>query len=115
MAERTRPAALRLQIHLQPRAACDRIVGWQGAALKVQVHAPPVDGAANAALVELLAETVDVPRRAVRILHGSANRNKVVEIDSPDPAACRRRLDVALQARARARARARVDKAEGRG
>jgi len=111
MAERTRPATLRLHIHLQPRAPCDRIVGWQGAALKVQVHAPPVEGAANAALVELLAGTLDVPRRAVRILHGSANRNKVVEIDSTDPAACRQRLDAALQARARAR----VDKAGSRG
>jgi len=107
MAERTRPAALRLQIHLQPRAACNRIVGWQGAALKVQVHAPPVAGAANAALLRLLAETLDVPHRAVRILHGGANRNKVVEIDSPDPTACRHRLDVVLQAR--------VDKAKGRG
>jgi uncharacterized protein (TIGR00251 family) len=97
----------RLQIRLQPRAARNRIVGRHGDALKVQVHAPPVDGAANAALVELLAETFDVPRRAVRILQGSASRNKVVEIDCADAAACRRRLDTLLAAR--------VDKAGGRG
>lgn len=107
MAERTRQAALRLQIHLQPRAPCDRIVGWQGAALKVQVHAPPVEGAANAALIELLAETLEVPRRAVRILFGSTNRNKLVEIDGADPAAARQHLNAALQAR--------VDKAGSRG
>lgn len=98
--------ALRLQIHLQPRAARSRIVGLHGDALKVQVHAPPVDGAANAALVELLAQTFGVPRRAVRILRGSTSRNKVVEIDCPDAVACRRRLDAVLAAR--------VDKARGR-
>jgi len=98
MPDRTRPAALRLQIHLQPRATRDRIVGWHGSALKVQVHAPPVDGAANAALVELLAATLAIPRRAVRILQGGTSRNKLVEIDSPDPATCRQRLDTALQA-----------------
>jgi uncharacterized protein len=88
----------RLQIHLQPRAARDRIVGWHAEALKVQVHAPPVDGAANAALVKLLARTLDVPRRAVRILQGSASRTKVVEVDLDNPAEARRRIDAALRA-----------------
>jgi uncharacterized protein len=99
MADRARPAALRLQVHLQPRAARDRIVGWHGDALKIQVHAPPVAGAANAALVELLAATLAVPRRAVRILQGGTSRNKLVEIDDPDPSGCRQRLDALLQAR----------------
>jgi uncharacterized protein (TIGR00251 family) len=99
MAEHGRPTALRLQIHLQPRAARDRIVGWHGDALKIQVHAPPVEGAANAALIELLAQTLDVPRRTVRILQGSTSRNKVVEIDDVDTTVCRQRLDAALQAR----------------
>jgi uncharacterized protein (TIGR00251 family) len=93
MPESGRLAVLRLQIHLQPRAARNRIVGVHGDALKVQVHAPPVDGAANAALVELLADTLDVPRRAIRILQGATSRKKVIEIATADPAACRRRLD----------------------
>jgi uncharacterized protein (TIGR00251 family) len=93
MPERGPLAVLRLQIHLQPRAARNRIVGVHGDALKVQVHAPPVDGAANAALVELLADTLDVPRRAIRILQGATSRKKVIEIATADPAACRRRLD----------------------
>ena len=93
------PAVLRLQIHLQPRAARNRIVGVHGDALKVQVHAPPVEGAANAALLELLAETLAVPRRAIRIVQGTASRNKVVEIDAADPAACQRRLDALLETR----------------
>jgi YggT family protein len=101
------PAALRLHIHLQPRAARSRIVGRHGDAIKIQVHAPPVDGAANAALIDLLADTLDVPRRAVRIVQGATGRDKLVEIQSSDPAACRQRLEAALQPR--------VDKAGGRG
>jgi uncharacterized protein len=86
------PTALRLQIHLQPRAARTRIVGRHGDALKVQVHAPPVDGAANAALVELLADTLQLPRRAVRILRGATAREKLVEIECPDHARCLKQL-----------------------
>lgn len=90
-------ASLRLQIHLHPRAARNRIAGRHGDAIKVQVHAPPVGGAANAALVELLADTLGVPRRAIRILQGTTGRDKLVEIQSADLAACRRRLDEALE------------------
>ncbi len=88
--------SLRLRIHLQPRAARNQIVGRHGDAIKIQVHAPPVDGAANAALVDLLAQTCGVPRSAIRILRGATSRTKVVEIWSDDVGACRRRLDEAL-------------------
>jgi uncharacterized protein (TIGR00251 family) len=106
MDEHARNAPLRLLVRLQPRAARHRIVGWHGEALKIQVQAPPVDNAANAALVALLAQTLAVPRGAVRIVHGSTSRDKLVEIDSADPAACRRRLDAHLQGL--------VDKGKGR-
>ena len=99
MAARGQPAALRLRVHLQPRAARSRIIGWHGEALKIQVHAPPVDGAANAALLELLAETFAVPQRNVRILQGDTSRTKLVEVDCPDPAAGRERLAALLRAR----------------
>jgi uncharacterized protein (TIGR00251 family) len=92
----TAPAAVRLRIHLQPRAARDRIVGRHGDAIKVQVRAAPVAGAANAALVELLADTLAVPRRSIRILHGASGREKLVEVHSADPAGCRRRLEEIL-------------------
>jgi len=91
------PATLRLQIRLQPRAARNRIVGRHGEAIKVQVQAPPVAGAANAALVDFLANTLAVPRRAIRILRGTTSREKLVEIQTSDLAACQRRLDEALQ------------------
>jgi uncharacterized protein len=56
------------------------VVGTHGAALKVRLLAPPVDGAANEALVALLAEKLGVPRRDVRIVQGGTSRSKVVEI-----------------------------------
>lgn len=102
-----RPANVRLHVRLQPRASRDRIVGWHGEALKIQVHAPPVENAANAALVDLLARTLAVPRRAVQIVHGGTSRAKVIEIGGVDPVTCRRRLDAALQPH--------VDKGKSRG
>jgi len=93
------PGTLRLQIHVQPRAARTRIVGRHGDAIKVQVHAPPAEGAANSAVIDLLAETLGVARRAVHIVRGRSSREKLVEIHADDPAACRQRLDALLQAR----------------
>ena len=57
-------------MRVQPRSARDRVVGLHGGALKVQVTAPPVDGAANRAVIELLAEWLGVPRRAVAVVRG---------------------------------------------
>jgi uncharacterized protein len=76
-----RGASIRVHVHVQPRASRSEVVGTYGAALKVRLLAPPVDGAANDALVALLAEELEVPRRDVRIVHGSSSRAKVVEID----------------------------------
>lgn len=97
---------MRLQVRVQPRAARNRIVGWHGDALKIQVYAPPAKGAANAAVIELLAETLAVPRRAIRIVNGATSRSKIVEIHGTDPTACAQRLGDAI---------ARVDKGKGRG
>jgi uncharacterized protein len=56
-------------------------VGVHGDALKIRLSAPPVDGAANAALIEFLADIFAVGRRAVRILAGESSRSKIVEIE----------------------------------
>ncbi len=88
----------RLQIQLQPRASQNRIVGRHGDVLKVQVHAPPVEGAANAALIELLAAALAVPRRAVRIIRGATSRTKLIEVDL-DGVTAAFRLEKALEAR----------------
>jgi uncharacterized protein (TIGR00251 family) len=77
---------LRIAVRVQPRSSRDRIVGRHGNALKVQLTAPPVDGAANAALVDLLAEWLGVPRRSVAVTAGQRGRDKTVSIAIDDPA-----------------------------
>lgn len=71
---------LRFRVHVQPRASKNEIVGMHGDALKVRLTAPPVDSAANDALIALLAETLGVARRDVRIVAGATSRAKVVEV-----------------------------------
>lgn len=86
------PPRLRLQVRVQPRASRTRVVGLHGDALRIQIAAPPVDGAANQALIDLLAATLGLPRAAVRLVGGEKGRSKVVEIDASDVDEVRRRL-----------------------
>ena len=72
--------SVRFRVHVQPRASRREIVGIHGDALKVRLDAPPMDNAANEALVELLAGALGVTRRSVRIVAGAASRVKVVEV-----------------------------------
>lgn len=78
-----------MHVHVQPRASRSEVVGLHGAALKVRLHAPPVDGAANDALEALLAKELGVPRRDVRIVQGATSRAKVVEITGTTASAVR--------------------------
>ncbi|MBL8982864.1 MAG: DUF167 domain-containing protein [Gemmatimonadetes bacterium] len=71
---------IRFAVHVQPRATRSEVVGCHGDALRVRLQAPPVDGAANEALVELLADTLEVPRRAIALVAGHTARRKVVEV-----------------------------------
>jgi len=72
---------VRFSVRVQPRASRDEVSGVYGDALKIRLAAPPVDGAANDALVNFLAALFAVPRRAVRILAGESSRSKLIEID----------------------------------
>lgn len=89
--------ALRIAVRVQPRASRDRVVGCHGSALKVQVAAPPVEGAANRAVVELLAQWLGVPRRALRVVRGESGREKVVEVECDDPTALAERIRAAVR------------------
>ena len=67
-----------LAVKLQPRASKNEIGQVLGRELKIQVTAPPVDSAANEALILLLADALDCPRRAVQLVRGQTSRHKQV-------------------------------------
>lgn len=81
-----------LALKVIPNAPRDEIAGWLGDALKVKVHAPALDGRANDALLEFLADQLGVPRRNVTLLRGDKSRQKVVRLDGLDLAAVKARL-----------------------
>ena len=93
---------VRIAVRLSPRARADRIEGITRLAdgapvLKVAVGAPPLDGRANEALLRLLADKWDLPRRDLAIAGGLKSRCKTVRI-AGDGAALARRLSEALAA-----------------
>jgi hypothetical protein len=72
--------SLLLSLHVQPGARKCEIVGLHGDALKVRLAAPPVDGKANACLIEFLADRLDVPRAQVVLVSGAASRLKRLRV-----------------------------------
>jgi uncharacterized protein len=85
----------RLRLRVAPGAARAGVVGRHGEAWKVRVAAPPEAGRANDALVELLAETLSLPRGSVTLVSGHGARDKIVELAGVDPAEIDRRLSSA--------------------
>jgi len=75
-----KPDGVLLSIKLQPRSSSNQIGEALGAELRVKVTAPPVDSAANEALVRLLAEILDCPRNRVELLRGRTSRHKTVMV-----------------------------------
>ena len=69
-----------ITVRVIPRSGRNSIE-WNNETLKARLTAPPVDGAANEALIALLAERLSLPKRAVRIIRGATARLKTVEID----------------------------------
>jgi len=87
---RTVAGGVRFGVRVQPRASRSEVCGVHGDALRIRLAAPPVDGAANDALIALLAGELDVPRRAVTIVSGASSRSKLVQVDGIDPGAIER-------------------------
>jgi uncharacterized protein (TIGR00251 family) len=69
-----------LAVHVQPGAKRSGVAGLHGDRLKVRIAAPALDGRANEALVALVAETLGVPRRTVRVASGERSRDKIVAV-----------------------------------
>lgn len=71
----------RITVRVTPRAASDRIDGFDTAGrVRVRVTAPPADGAANAAVAKLLAKALGLPARDIALVYGATSREKVFEV-----------------------------------
>ena len=81
-----------IAIRVVPRASQPGLAGTRGDALLVRLSAPPVDGAANAELIALLAAVLHVPKRAVSIVAGARGREKRIRIDGLEKEALAARL-----------------------
>ncbi|HOQ29005.1 MAG TPA: DUF167 domain-containing protein [Armatimonadota bacterium] len=84
--------ATTLRVRVQPRASRSEIVGWRDGVLQVRLTAPPVEGAANAACIELLADTLGVPKSAISLASGAHAREKLFRIVGLSDEEARRRL-----------------------
>ncbi|MBE8715639.1 DUF167 family protein [Cellvibrio polysaccharolyticus] len=74
---------LLLRCHLQPKASNDGVAGLHGDRIKLRITAPPVDGKANAHLVQWLGKLFQVPKSRVTILQGESGRSKNILIQAP--------------------------------
>ena len=73
-------AGVEVNVHIQPGASKSEIAGMHGDAIKIRIKARPVEGAANAALIEFIATNLGVTRKAVKIVRGEKSRQKTVLI-----------------------------------
>ncbi len=80
------PGGVMLRVKLQPRAPANAIGKQLGDELRVKVTAPPVDAAANEALLRLLAETLGCARGQVELVRGHTSRHKIIKLHGLDPA-----------------------------
>lgn len=71
---------MRVNVRVMPRSSKNEM-RWEGDSLKVRLTAPPVDGAANAALLKFLAARLKLPQSALQIVQGATSRQKVIQID----------------------------------
>lgn len=89
---RVQPDGLLLAVKLQPRASTNEIVGPLGEELRIKVTAPPVDAAANEALLRLLAEKLDCPRNRIELIRGHTSRHKTIKLHGSNIAEVLKRL-----------------------
>jgi uncharacterized protein len=86
----------RVRLRVSPGARRSEVVGRYGDGWKVRVTAPPEDGRANEAVLDLLSKRLDLPRRSLSIVSGHSSREKVVLLEGIDRAESEQRLEGAL-------------------
>jgi uncharacterized protein (TIGR00251 family) len=81
----SRQDGITFAVKVLPRASRNEIVGVQDGVLRIRLTAPPLEGAANKALVKFLAGALDVPKQDITILAGHTSRQKVIAVASLSP------------------------------
>jgi hypothetical protein len=74
-------AALEVAVHVHTRARRSEIVGFHNGALKLKIPAPPVDNAANRAIMDFFSDLLNIARSRIRIVSGAKSRDKVLSIE----------------------------------
>ena len=82
----------RIKVHVQPRASRTEVTGMYGDSVRIRLAAPPVDNAANEALIAFVAEKLGLPRRQVRVAAGATSRQKQLEVEGIAPERARELL-----------------------
>lgn len=75
------PKGCTLSLYIQPGASRSELSGLHGDRLKVKIKAPPVDGEANACLIEFFAEVLKIPKKKVHLIQGESSRQKVLLVE----------------------------------
>jgi uncharacterized protein (TIGR00251 family) len=83
---RSVPGGIEIDVRVIPRAGRSGVAGTRDGRLLVRLNAPPVEGAANEELIEVLAKALGVPKRAVSIVAGERSRQKRVRVAGVEPA-----------------------------
>ena len=86
------PSGATFAVRLHPRAKKDAITGTLGDALKISLTAPPIEGRANLACIEFLADLLKLPRSSITIAAGQTSRNKLIRISGVSAADVETRL-----------------------
>jgi len=74
-------APIRLAVYIQPRASKTELAGTHDGTVKIRIASPPVDNAANLALIEYVAQRLGLAKGRVRLISGATSRRKMLEID----------------------------------
>jgi uncharacterized protein (TIGR00251 family) len=82
-----------LAVRIQPRASKNEIIPMEGGAFKIRLTAPPVDGAANEALVKFLSDVLGIAKSRIMIISGETSREKRIRISGMSEAEVRRLLN----------------------
>lgn len=85
-----------LQVRVTPRSSRNRVDGLHDGALKIRLNAPPVEGKANEALLEFLAECLELPRRCIGLAAGTQSRRKQLAVTGLTAAELAARLGLPL-------------------